>query len=162
MSVVSQIINQADDELRYPSSGELEILLDYFTTGDRRIRLACLLRDTEKQLISKASQLLFQAHPDYLAPGGNASGAKQRALCLRDYGWYLRLITYALIEGDAMVLEKIGLLGVRDMYNSLGVPMIGMYDAIKFLKQAAMQEIPNPQDQALIGVYFDYLAAGMV
>jgi len=38
--------------------------------------------------------------------------------------------------------------------------MIGMYDAIKFLKQAAMQEIPNPQDLALIGVYVDYLAAG--
>nr|AIA61241.1 allophycocyanin gamma subunit [Cyanidiaceae sp. MX-AZ01]UNJ15430.1 allophycocyanin gamma subunit [Cyanidioschyzonaceae sp. 1] len=162
MSIVSQIINQADEELRYLSSGELTNLLDYFTTGERRIRLACVLRDAEKQLITKASKLLFQAHPDYLAPGGNASGAKQRALCLRDYGWYLRLITYAIIEGDAMALEKIGILGVRDMYNSLGVPMAGMYDAIKFLKQAALQELPNQQDQALVAFYFDYLAEGMV
>nr|YP_009968316.1 allophycocyanin alpha-B subunit [Cyanidiococcus yangmingshanensis]QMX77417.1 allophycocyanin alpha-B subunit [Cyanidiococcus yangmingshanensis] len=161
MSIVSQVINQADEELRYPSSGELANLLDYFTTGEKRIRLACLLRDAEKELITKASQLLFKAHPDYLAPGGNASGAKQRALCLRDYGWYLRLITYAVIEGDATVLEKVGLLGVRDMYNSLGVPMAGMYDGIKFLKQAALKEISNPQDQAFVASYFDYLAEGM-
>lgn len=161
MSLVSQIIIQADDELRYPTSGELENLQDYLNTGERRFKIIRVLRDKERDIVTKASKKLFQIHPDYIGPSGNAAGAKQRALCLRDYGWYLRLITYGILAGDKGPIEKIGVFGVRDMYNSLGVPIIGMIDSINCLKDSALAELNNEKDAELAAPYFDFLIRGM-
>nr|WDA98930.1 allophycocyanin gamma subunit [Sciadococcus taiwanensis] len=161
MSLVSQIIIQADDELRYPTSGELESLQDYLNTGERRFKILRVLRDKEKEIVTRASKKLFQIHPEYIGPGGNAAGARQRALCLRDYGWYLRVITYGILAGDKGPIEKIGVFGVRDMYNSLGVPIIGMIDSIECLKESALAELNNEKDAELAAPYFDFLIRGM-
>ena len=93
MSVVSQVILKADDELRYPSTGELKSIKEFLTTGIQRTRIAATLAENEKKIVQQASKQLWQKRPDFIAPGGNAYGERQRALCLRDYGLYLRLIT---------------------------------------------------------------------
>jgi allophycocyanin-B len=51
MSVVSQVILKADDELRYPSSGELRNLADFLQTGQQRIRIATTLAENEKKIV---------------------------------------------------------------------------------------------------------------
>ena len=160
MSLVSQIIIEADNELRYPSIGELEDIKNYFSTGEERILISCSLRDKEKIIIQDASKSIFKLHPEYIAPGGNAEGARKRSLCLRDYGWYLRLVTYGIISGDKSVIEKIGLIGVREMYNSLGVPIIGMIDAIECLKLASQKNLTEDQF-IIVQPYFDFIIQGM-
>ena len=160
MSVVSQVILKADDELRYPSSGELKNIKEFLQTGDQRMRIITTLAENEKKIVQQASKQLWQKRPDFIAPGGNAYGEKQRALCLRDYGWYLRLITYGLLSGDIGPIEKIGLIGVREMYNSLGVPVPGMVESIRCLKQASL-DLLSAEDAAEAGPYFDYLIQGM-
>jgi len=160
MSLVTQVILSADDELRYPSVGELETISNYLKTGEYRLRIISALQSKEQEIIRSAGKKIFQLHPEYIAPGGNAAGAKQRALCLRDYGWYLRLITYAILAGNKEPLEKIGLIGVREMYNSLGVPVAGMIDAIKCLKEASTEVLSEEQEE-FITPYYDYLIQGM-
>lgn len=160
MSLVSQIIINADNELRYPSIGELQSIQNYLKTGEQRIIISCLLRDKEKEIVQQASKAIFQIHPEYIAPGGNAEGARKRSLCLRDYGWYLRVITYGILAGDKESIEKIGVIGVREMYNSLGVPILGMIDAIKCLKQATI-EIVKEEDYTIVSPYFDFIIQGM-
>jgi len=49
MSVVSQFILQADDELRYPSTGELNSIKDFLETGEQRMRIAATLAENEKK-----------------------------------------------------------------------------------------------------------------
>lgn len=160
MSLVSQVILNADNELRYPSIGELETIQNYLLTGEKRIVVSSILRDKEKVIIQKASKTIFQLHPEYIAPGGNAEGARRRSLCLRDYSWYLRLITYGIIAGDKETIEKIGVIGVREMYNSLGVPVLGMIDAIRCLKNASL-ELLDIDDKSIVGPYFDFIIQGM-
>lgn len=160
MSVVSQVILKADDELRYPSTGELKSIKDYLQTGEKRMRIAATLAENEKKIVQQASKQLWQKRPDFIAPGGNAFGERQRALCLRDYGWYLRLITYGVLAGDIGPIEKIGLIGVREMYNSLGVPVPGMVESINCLKKASLELLSN-EDAAEAGPYFDYIIQGM-
>lgn len=160
MSLISQIIIEADNELRYPSIGELESIKNYLSTGEKRIKISCQLRNQEREIIQKASKSIFQIHPEYIAPGGNAEGARKRSLCLRDYGWYLRLITYGLLAGDKTSIEKIGIIGAREMYNSLGVPIVGMIDAIECLKKATL-EILNIEDTNIICPYFDFIIQGI-
>ncbi len=160
MSVVSQVILKADDDLRYPSSGELQNIQSFLKTGEQRIRIVTTLAESEKKIVDRASKLLWQKHPDYIAPGGNAYGQKQRAQCLRDYGWYLRLVTYGVLAGDKDPIEKIGLIGVRDMYNSLGVPVNGMADSITALKEEALKLLTE-EDAAAAAPYFDYIIQEM-
>ena len=160
MSVVSQVILKADDELRYPSSGELKNIKEFLQTGEQRMRITTTLAENEKKIVQQASKQLWQKRPDFIAPGGNAYGEKQRALCLRDYGWYLRLITYGLLSGDIGPIEKIGLIGVREMYNSLGVPVPGMVESIRCLKQASL-DLLSQEDAAEAEPYFDYIIQAM-
>nr|YP_009296480.1 allophycocyanin gamma subunit [Thorea hispida]AOM65415.1 allophycocyanin gamma subunit [Thorea hispida]ARX95785.1 allophycocyanin gamma chain [Thorea hispida]UNJ79200.1 allophycocyanin gamma subunit [Thorea hispida] len=160
MSLISQVIIDADNELRYPTIGELQNIQQYLVTGERRIRIISDIKAKEKEIVQKASKSIFQIHPEYIAPGGNAEGARKRSLCLRDYGWYLRLITYGILEGDKQSIEKIGVIGVREMYSSLGVPILGMIDSIQCLKNAT-QEILLQEDYDIIVPYFDFIVRGM-
>ncbi|NEU72039.1 allophycocyanin [Hassallia byssoidea VB512170] len=160
MTVISQVILKADDELRYPSSGELKNIKDFLQTGAQRMRIVTTLAENEKKIVQEATKQLWQKRPDFIAPGGNAFGERQRALCVRDYGWYLRLITYGVLAGDKEPIEKIGLIGVREMYNSLGVPVPGMVEAIACLKKASL-DLLNAEDAAEASPYFDYVIQSM-
>jgi allophycocyanin-B len=160
MSVVSQVILTADDELRYPTSGELKGVQDYFKTGLQRTRIVAALSDNQKKIVDEAVKNLWKVHPEYISPGGNAYGGRERSLCIRDYGWYLRLVTYGVLAGDKGPIESIGLVGVREMYNSLGVPVPGMVDAIRCLKDASLG-ILNDGDAAEAAPYFDYIIQAM-
>lgn len=160
MSVVSQVILNADDELRYPTSGELKSIKDFLQTGEQRMRIAATLSENEKKIVQEASKQLWQKRPDFIAPGGNAYGDRQRALCLRDYGWYLRLITYGVLAGSKEPIEKIGLIGVREMYNSLSVPVPGMVESIRCLKRASLGLL-SEDDAATAAPYFDYIIQAM-
>jgi allophycocyanin-B len=160
MSVVSQVLLKADDELRYPTIDELQNIKTFLQTGEQRIRVATILAENESKIIKRSSAELWKLHPDYIAPGGNAFGQKQRAQCLRDYGWYVRLVTYGVLAGDKDPIEAIGIIGVREMYNSLGVPVDGMADSVRCLKLASV-ELMSSEDAALVEPYFDYIIQAM-
>ncbi|MDJ0681127.1 MAG: allophycocyanin subunit alpha-B [Xenococcaceae cyanobacterium MO_167.B52] len=160
MTIVSQVILKADDELRYPSSGELEGIKNFLTTGDQRVRIAETLAASEKKIVDRATKELFRMHPEYRSPGGNAYGQKQYNQCIRDFGWYLRLVTYGILAGDKEPIEKIGLIGVKEMYNSLGVPVPGMVDSIRCLRDAAVALL-SKQDAEEATPYFDYIIQSM-
>ncbi len=160
MTVVSQVILTADDELRYPSTGELKAISDFLKTGDQRVRIATTLSENEKKIVERASGQLWKKRPDFIAPGGNAAGQRERSLCLRDYGWYLRLITYGILSGDKDPIESIGLIGVKEMYNSLGVPMPGMVEAIRCLKEASLGLLDD-EDVMAAAPYFDFIIQAM-
>nr|YP_009395291.1 allophycocyanin gamma subunit [Polysiphonia infestans]ARW64271.1 allophycocyanin gamma subunit [Polysiphonia infestans] len=160
MSIVTKIITDADNELRYPNIGELNTLQSYFSSLNKRIIIVSILRDKEQEIIKLASKAIFKIHPEYIAPGGNAEGARKRSLCLRDYGWYLRLVTYGILSGEKELIEQVGIIGVKEMYNSLGVPILGMIDGIDCLKKASLEFLSNDQS-SIVTPYFDFISQGM-
>ena len=160
MSVVSQVILKADDQLRYPSSGELQGIQEFLKTGQQRIRIAETLAENDKKIVDQAQKQLFKERPDFRAPGGNAYGQRQYNQCLRDYSWYLRLVTYGILSGGKEPIEQIGLIGVKEMYNSLGVPIPGMVKAIQCLKDAALALL-DKEDATEAAPYFDYIIQAM-
>ena len=160
MSVVRDLILKADDDLRYPSSGELRSMVDFLSQGSIRLSVVRSLTENEKKIVDESAKQLFSRKPEYVAPGGNAFGQKQRAQCLRDYSWYLRLVTYGVLAGSTELIQQIGLVGAREMYNSLGVPMPGMVEAMRCMREASLTLLSEDQ-QALAAPYFDYLIQSM-
>ena len=156
MSVISQVLERADEELRYPTISELQSVKDFLSTGAQRIRIATILAESEDKIVKKATTELFRIHPDYISPGGNAYGQRQRSQCLRDFTWYVRLTTYGVLAGDKDPIEKIGIIGVREMYNSLGVPLVGMADGVRCLKDASLALL-SKEDALTTEPYFDYI-----
>lgn len=124
------------------------------------MRIAETLAENEKKIVDKASKELWKKRPDFIAPGGNAFGQKERSQCLRDYGWYLRLVTYGVLAGDQQPIESIGIIGVREMYNALNVPVPGMVEAIRCLKEAALALL-DQDDATEAAPYFDYIIQAM-
>ena len=52
------------------------------------------------------------------------------------------------------------MVGAREMYNSLGVPLPGMVEAMRTLKEAALVLLGG-EEATLAGPYFDYLIQGL-
>ncbi|MGB2926467.1 MAG: allophycocyanin [Limnothrix sp. RL_2_0] len=160
MSIVTKSIVNADAEARYLSPGELDRIKSFVTSGASRLRIAETLTGSRERIIKSAGDALFQKRPDVVSPGGNAYGEEMTATCLRDMDYYLRLITYGVVAGDVTPIEEIGLVGVREMYNSLGTPIAAVAQAVREMKSVATGMMSG-DDAAEAGTYFDYVIGAM-
>ena len=160
MSIVTKAIVNADAEARYLSPGELDRIKSFVTTGERRLRIAQVLTENRERIVKQAGDQLFQKRPDVVSPGGNAYGTELTATCLRDLDYYLRLVTYGIVAGDVTPIEEIGVVGVREMYRSLGTPIEGVAEGIRGLKNVAASLLSG-DDASEAGSYFDYLVGAM-
>ncbi|WP_298612435.1 allophycocyanin subunit alpha [uncultured Thermosynechococcus sp.] len=160
MSVVTKSIVNADAEARYLSPGELDRIKSFVSTGERRLRIAQILTENRERIVKQAGDQLFQKRPDVVSPGGNAYGEEMTATCLRDLDYYLRLVTYGIVAGDVTPIEEIGLVGVREMYNSLGTPISAVAEGIRAMKNVA-SSLLSAEDAAEAGSYFDYVIGAM-
>jgi allophycocyanin alpha subunit len=160
MSVVTKSIVNADAEARYLSPGELDRIKGFVSSGERRLRVAQTLTESRERIVKQAGDQLFQKRPDVVSPGGNAYGTELTATCLRDLDYYLRLVTYGIVSGDITPIEEIGLVGVKEMYNSLGTPLAGVAEGVRGLKSVAASLL-SAEDAAEAGYYFDYVVGAL-
>ena len=160
MSIVTKSIVNADAEARYLSPGELDRIKAFVTSGAARLRIAETLTGSRETIIKDAGNRLFQKRPDVVSPGGNAYGEEMTATCLRDMDYYLRLITYGIVSGDVTPIEEIGLVGVREMYKSLGTPIDAVAQSVREMKEVATGMM-SADDAAEAGSYFDYVIGAM-
>lgn len=160
MSIVSKSIVNADAEARYLSPGELDRIKSFVGSGERRLRIAQTLTDSRERIVKQAGDQLFQKRPDVVSPGGNAYGEEMTATCLRDMDYYLRLVTYGIVAGDVTPIEEIGIVGVREMYKSLGTPVDAVVEGVRSMKSVS-QSLLSGEDADEAGSYFDYVIGAM-
>jgi allophycocyanin alpha subunit len=160
MSIVTKSIVNADAEARYLSPGELDRIKSFVTSGEKRLRIAQVLTESRERIVKQAGDQLFQKRPDVVSPGGNAYGEEMTATCLRDMDYYLRLITYGVVAGDVTPIEEIGLVGVREMYNSLGTAIPAVAESVRCMKAVA-SGLLSSEDAAEASAYFDYVVGAM-
>jgi allophycocyanin alpha subunit len=160
MSIVTKSIVNADAEARYLSPGELDRIKAFVTGGESRLRIAQTLTESRERIVKQAGDRLFQKRPDIVSPGGNAYGNEMTATCLRDMDYYLRLITYGVVSGDVTPIEEIGVVGVREMYKSLGTDIGAVAQGISEMKSVA-SGLMSAGDASEAAAYFDYLAGAI-
>ena len=160
MSIVTKSIVNADAEARYLSPGELDRIKGFVTSGEGRLRIAQTLTESRERIIKEAGDRLFQKRPDVVSPGGNAYGEEMTATCLRDMDYYLRLITYGVVAGDVTPIEEIGLVGVKEMYKSLGTDIGAVAQSVREMKEVSTGMM-SADDAGEAGSYFDYVIGAM-
>ena len=156
---VTNLIKNYDVAGRYLDRNAMDSLQDYFVSGTARVAVAAMISGNAASIARKAGIKLFEEVPELIRPGGNAYTTRRYSACLRDMDYYLRYASYALVAGNTNVLDERVLQGLRETYNSLGVPIgptvKGIQIMKEMLKEMAIEEGIN--NVAVIDEPFDYL-----
>jgi len=127
---ITAVINSSDVQGKYLDAGSLGKLKSYFQTGQLRVSAASVISANAATIVKEAvaKSLLYS---DVTRPGGNMYTTRRYAACIRDLDYYLRYATYAMLAGDASILDERVLNGLKETYNSLGVPISSTIQAIQ-------------------------------
>ena len=131
---VTTLIRNYDGTGRYLDRNAIDSLKSYFETGTARVAAAAVINGNAASIVKQAGSQLFEEVPELIRPGGNAYTTRRYAACLRDMDYYLRYASYSLVAGDTNVLDERVLQGLRETYNSLGVPIGPTVRGIQIMK----------------------------
>ena len=156
---VTSLIKNYDSTGRYLDRNALDDLKSYFNSGLARVQAAGVINGNAAAIVKQAGLQLFEQVPELIRPGGNAYTTRRYAACLRDMDYYLRYASYALVAGNMDVLNERVLQGLRETYNSLGVPIGPTVVGIQIMKDIVKEQVAAAgiTDTAMVDQPFDYI-----
>ena len=156
---VTNLIQNYDVAGRYFDRNAIDSLKSYFESGTARVQAAAMINSNAAAIVKQAGLALFDELPELIRPGGNAYTTRRYAACLRDMDYYLRYATYALVAGSMDVLDERVLQGLRETYNSLGVPIGPTVRGIQIMKDIAKEQIAEAgiSNTSFVDEPFDYM-----
>ncbi|NJR40124.1 MAG: allophycocyanin subunit beta [Leptolyngbyaceae cyanobacterium CSU_1_4] len=156
---VTSLIKNYDNTGRYLDRDALDTLKSYFNTGMARVQAAAVINGNAAAIVKQAGLQLFEDVPELIRPGGNAYTTRRYAACLRDMDYYLRYASYALVAGNMDVLNERVLQGLRETYNSLGVPIAPTVMGIQIMKDVVKAQVTAAgiEDTSFVDQPFDYI-----
>jgi phycobilisome core component len=156
---VTNLIKTYDITGRYLDRDALDNLKSYFNTGAARIAVAGVINANVASIVRQAGSRLFEEQPELIRPGGYAYTTRRYAACLRDMDYYLRYASYAIVAGDNNVLDERVLQGLRETYNSLGVPIAPTVRGVQIMKDIvkALAVGAGIADTSCVDVPFDHI-----
>ena len=156
---VTNLIRNYDIAGRYLDRNAIDSLKDFFASGNARVAVATIVSGNAATIVKDAGLKLFEEVPELISPGGNAYTTRRYSACLRDMDYYLRYASYALVAGSMDVLDERVLQGLRETYNSLGVPIgptvVGIQIMKDMLKEMAASE--GVENTSFIDEPFEYM-----
>ncbi|WP_218080328.1 globin family protein [Anthocerotibacter panamensis] len=168
--VFTRAIAQADLKGSFLLESDLDKLASFAKEGVKRLDAVAALTNNAPAIISDAAHKLFAEQQELIQPGGNAYPHRRMAACLRDMEIILRYVSYALLAGDASVLDDRCLNGLRETYNALGTPTQSVARAVQLMKDAAMVHLKSTANVTVgdcsslyseAATYFDKAAASI-
>jgi len=156
---VTSVINSYDVQGKYLDVSAMEKLKSFFSTGDLRVRAAGTIAANASTIVKDAAAKAL-LYSDLTRPGGNMYTTRRYAACIRDMDYYLRYATYAMLAGDTSILDERVLNGLKETYNSLGVPIGSTVQAIQAMKEVTAALVGMDAGKEM-GVYFDYICSGL-
>ncbi|NMF84729.1 allophycocyanin subunit beta [Nodosilinea sp. P-1105] len=156
---ITTLINSSDTQGKYLDDGSLERLQNYFRSGELRAKAAMTISANAATIVTRttAKSLLYT---DITAPGGNMYTCRRYAACVRDMDYFLRYATYAMLAGDPSILDERVLNGLRETYNSLGVPVGATVRAVQAMKEVTTEMLGAEAGKEM-GLYFDHICTGL-
>lgn len=156
---ITALINSSDVQGRYLDNAGVDKLRTYFQSGELRARAAVTISANASAIITQAVAKSLM-YTDITAPGGNMYTCRRYAACIRDLDYFLRYATYAMLAGNPSILDERILNGLRETYNSLGVPIGATIRAVQAMKEVTADMVGAEAGKEM-GVYFDYISAGL-
>ena len=134
-----RVISQADAKGEFLSRVQRNDIRKMVNEGNKRLDIVNRITGNASAIYTNATRQLFAEQPELIQPGGNAYTNRRAAACLRDMEIILRYVTYAMLAGDFSVLDDRCLNGLRETYETLGVPGTSVATGVQFMKDMSLK-----------------------
>ncbi len=151
LDAFSRAVVAADASTKCIGGEELESLKGFIAEGNRRLDAVNAIASNASCMVSDAIAGMICENQGLIQAGGNCYPNRRMAACLRDGEIILRYVTYALLAGDASVLEDRCLNGLKETYSALGVPATSTVRAVQIMKAQAAAHIKDEPSEAFAG-----------
>ena len=152
LDAFSRVVVNSDAKAAYVGGSDLQALRTFISDGNKRLDAVNAIVSNASCIVSDAVSGMICENPGLIAPGGNCYTNRRMAACLRDGEIILRYVSYALLAGDASVLEDRCLNGLKETYIALGVPTNSSNRAVSIMKAAAVAFVNNTAPQRKMDV----------
>nr|AOM64556.1 R-phycoerythrin class I beta subunit [Riquetophycus sp.] len=152
LDAFSRVVVNSDAKAAYVGGSDLQALKTFISDGNKRLDAVNAIVSNASCIVSDSVSGMICENPGLISPGGNCYTNRRMAACLRDGEIILRYVSYALLAGDASVLEDRCLNGLKETYIALGVPTNSSIRAVSIMKSAAVAFVSNTAPQRKMDV----------
>lgn len=143
LDAFSRAVKAADQQEKFLGGGDLKALREFVAAGNKRLDAANFIASNASCIVSDAVAGVVCNNPGSVKPGGGIYTNRNMAACLRDGDIILRYVTYALLTGDASILQDRCLNGLKETYSALGVNVSNVSHAVNIMKKASVAFVTN-------------------
>ncbi|MBE9123341.1 bleomycin hydrolase [Tychonema sp. LEGE 07199] len=154
LDAFSRAVITADAKTGTIGGAELTSLRSFIAEGNKRLDAVNAIASNASCIVSDAIAGMVCENQGLIQAGGNCYPNRRMAACLRDGEIILRYISYALLAGDASVLDDRCLNGLKETYIALGVPSGSAVRAVQIMKASSVAHINNTNTEAQAGNRF--------
>ena len=151
---VRAIVGSADQAKRPLTPAELKQVCE-ISNADPQV--AIRLQDRANALVDQARNHLLREQPQLVQPGGALYPAERAEACWRDCWQFFRVIIYAYVCARPDFTNPEGMAALRQLYQQLNVPVLGLNIALKQLQGLTVAEFGDTDTQATLSATFEHL-----